>query len=202
MQFCGLKRPVSTVTDSPVTIAMLKQNQQSRTSSTLLFFAAVFLCIRTAECIVQGTVDDGNQFPMACAILREEKTLQAWDTACTGTLVTPSKLVTAAHCATANATHVSCASRLTGSPTTVEIEGFDTFPFWNILDTAEAREDIAVLTLKTPVEGAVLATLPSQDFLSFMNLAGKDVTAGPAYSSSSRQLIFWASDTPGSCFMV
>ena len=110
---------------------------------------------------------------MVCALLFGSPEQQDLETACTGTLITPSKIVTAAHCFNPNVAYVSCDPNLSGQPTTHKIQGFDIFPYWDLNDIKEAREDIAVLTLEADIEGASTAALPSQEFLMDLYRSGE-----------------------------
>ena len=115
---------------------------------------------------VMWTIHD-EQFPMVCALLmQDQQTQAAWEATCTGTLITPNKLVTAAHCATSGATHVSCAPLFSGKFPTYKIQGFLTMAYWNQSEVgSDTRQDVAVLTLHDPIEGIRMATLPSLEYL-------------------------------------
>jgi hypothetical protein len=114
-----------------------------------------------------------------------------WETRCSATLVSSDRLVTAAHCADENISHVSCLNSVLGEPATYEIQGFNFIPYWDQTPEEEGKEDIAVLYLQKPIEGAPTAALPTKEYLTDLYYAGEDwqgSKSGSDYWLSNSQL--------------
>ena len=143
---------------------------------TALLASLAFANFVYVSAIVQGQQDSSNAFPMVCALLVPmnpsaggELQGAAWNVLCTGTLISPSTLITAAHCfidennQTTNVRAVSCDQDLsTPSYKTILIKSHTAYPDFRISSpVAEELEDVAVVQLESNVEGARPARLPA-----------------------------------------
>jgi hypothetical protein len=133
----------------------------SRKALMLLFVAPLF-AVSAASAITYGT-PDGNGHPNVGSLLAEYNTPGLKEEFCTGTLISPTVFLTAAHCTSYLEEHgldawVTFESTIT--PDSKVYHGtMHTNPGYNVAQSDPG--DIAVLVLDKPVKGITPASLPS-----------------------------------------
>ena len=153
----------------------------------LLLFAAFAAIVGPrffpkAAAIVQGQPDSNNSFPMVCALF--EQTGQDYVFHCTGTLVSPTTIITAAHCfIAANLTKheikaVSCDqdASAAASRTMHAVKSYAVYPGFRTspsLQDPKRLDDIAIIQLAAEVQGFQPARLPKLEALQEMYQFGR-----------------------------
>jgi V8-like Glu-specific endopeptidase len=145
---------------------------------TLAVLAAALITPASASAITNGTAD-GNRHPSVGGLVSPTQYSDGTWIYCSGTLISPTVFLTAAHCAT-DGEHVA----VTFDPAyeagdTLYTGTFEADPLYN--QSQSDPHDIAVVVLDSPVRGIAPARLPKAGSLS--NLSGTQQFTSVGYGA-------------------
>jgi V8-like Glu-specific endopeptidase len=134
---------------------------------TLAVLTAALFTPASAGAITNGTAD-GNRHPSVGGLVSPTQYSDGTWTYCSGTLISPTVFLTAAHCATDGERVAVTFDPAYEAGDTVYTGTFEADPLYN--QSQSDPHDIAVVVLDSPVEGITPAELPEAGSLS--NLTG------------------------------
>jgi hypothetical protein len=126
--------------------------------------AAALLAAAPAQAVVYGA-PDGNAHPEVGGLLAQQAYSDGTWVECSGTLISPTVFLTAAHCDEGvPSVKVSFDSKYVAGTSKTYAGTFHADPDYN--QTQSDPQDVAVVVLKSPVTGITPARLPKADSLS------------------------------------
>jgi V8-like Glu-specific endopeptidase len=161
-----------------LTMSRLVRTTAAAAATTTLAFALILTAAAPAGAITYGE-PDGNRHPAVGALVQPTPYSDGTYAACSGTLISPTVFLTAAHCDLGTATvRVSFASQYTAK-STFYTGTFHADPLYN--QSQSDPHDIAVVVFDAPVKGITPMRLPAQGSLA--NLPANQQFTSVGYGS-------------------